>query len=99
MPGCAASPRPAPPSVSAPASDPEALAAATEAVAAALNDAGRASVLPGLLLRRLGALDDALTTAEQAGGAAYIEVITDAYEAPPMYKKLHEHVESFYNLR
>jgi indolepyruvate decarboxylase len=45
-----------------------------------------------------GALDDALKTAEHAGGAAYIEVITDAYEAPPMYRKLHEHVESFYNL-
>ena len=45
-----------------------------------------------------GVLDDALKTAEQADGAAYIEVITDAYEAPPMNKKLHEHVESFYNL-
>ena len=45
-----------------------------------------------------GVLDDALKTAEQADGAAYIEVITDAYEAPPMYKKLHEHVESFYNV-
>jgi indolepyruvate decarboxylase len=29
-----------------------------------------------------GVLDDALKTAEQADGAAYIEVITDAYEAP-----------------
>jgi hypothetical protein len=36
--------------------------------------------------------DDALKTAEQADGAAYIEVITDPYEAPPMYKKLHENV-------
>jgi indolepyruvate decarboxylase len=45
-----------------------------------------------------GVLDDALKTAEQADGAAYIEVVTDAYEAPPMYKKLHEHVESFYNI-
>jgi TPP-dependent 2-oxoacid decarboxylase len=45
-----------------------------------------------------GVLDDALKTAEQADGAAYIEVITDACEAPPMYKKLHEHVESFYNV-
>jgi indolepyruvate decarboxylase len=45
-----------------------------------------------------GALDDALKTAEHVDGAAYVEVITDAYEAPPMYKKLHEHVESFYNL-
>ena len=30
---------------------------------------------------------------------AYIEVVTDAYEAPPMYKKLHENVKSFYNIR
>ncbi len=48
-------------------------------------------------VRSCGVLDDALKTAEQADGAAYIEVITDAYEAPPMYKKLHENVESFYN--
>jgi len=45
-----------------------------------------------------GVLDDALKSAEQADGAAYIEVITDAYEAPPMYKKLHENVKSFYNI-
>ncbi|MEE6167759.1 MULTISPECIES: alpha-keto acid decarboxylase family protein [unclassified Mycolicibacterium] len=45
-----------------------------------------------------GALDDALKTAEKADGAAYIEVVTDAYEAPPMYKKLHEYIESFYNI-
>jgi indolepyruvate decarboxylase len=45
-----------------------------------------------------GELDDVLKSAEQADGAAYIEVITDAYEAPPMYKKLHENVESFYNI-
>jgi indolepyruvate decarboxylase len=43
-------------------------------------------------------LDDALKTAEQADGAAYIEVVTAPYEAPPLYKKLHEHVESFYNI-
>jgi indolepyruvate decarboxylase len=49
-------------------------------------------------VRSCGVLDDALKTAEQADGAAYIEVITDAYEAPPMYKKLHENVESFYNI-
>jgi indolepyruvate decarboxylase len=46
-----------------------------------------------------GELDDALKTAEQADGAAYIEVVTDAYEAPPMYKKLHENVKSFYNVQ
>ena len=45
-----------------------------------------------------GVLDDALKTAEQTDGAAYIEVITDAYEAPPMYQKLHENVKSFYNI-
>src|SRR6516165_820055 len=45
-----------------------------------------------------GVFDDVLKTAEQADGAAYIEVITDAYEAPPMYKKLHENVKSFYNI-
>jgi indolepyruvate decarboxylase len=46
-----------------------------------------------------GELDDAPKAAEQAGGAAYIEVVTDAYEAPPLYKKLHENVKSFYNVR
>jgi TPP-dependent 2-oxoacid decarboxylase len=45
-----------------------------------------------------GELDDALKTAEQANSASYIEVVTDAYDAPPMYKKLHENVESFYNV-
>ncbi|MUL65009.1 indole-3-pyruvate decarboxylase [Mycobacterium sp. CBMA 234] len=45
-----------------------------------------------------GVLDDALKTAEQADSTAYIEIVTDAYEAPPMYRKLHEHVESFYNV-
>jgi indolepyruvate decarboxylase len=42
-----------------------------------------------------GDLDDALRTAEQADGAAYIEAITDPYETPPMYKKLRENVKSF----
>ncbi|WP_206612368.1 thiamine pyrophosphate-dependent enzyme [Prescottella agglutinans] len=46
-----------------------------------------------------GALDDALEKAEHADGAAYIEVVTDADEAPPMYEKLHENVKSFYNIR
>jgi indolepyruvate decarboxylase len=46
-----------------------------------------------------GELDDALKTAEQANGAAYVEVITDAYEAPPLYRKLHENVKSFYNVQ
>jgi indolepyruvate decarboxylase len=46
-----------------------------------------------------GELDNALKTAEQADGAAYIEVVTDNYEAPPLYRKLHENVESFYNVQ
>jgi indolepyruvate decarboxylase len=46
-----------------------------------------------------GELDDALKTAEQTDGAAYIEIVTDAYEAPPLYRKLHENVESFYNVQ
>ncbi|ORA32466.1 alpha-keto acid decarboxylase family protein [Mycobacterium aquaticum] len=46
-----------------------------------------------------GELDDALTTADQADNGAYIEVITDRYEAPQMYKKLHENVKSFYNIK
>jgi indolepyruvate decarboxylase len=45
-----------------------------------------------------GVLDDALKTAEHANGAAYIEIVTGPDEAPPMYKKLHENVESFYNI-
>ena len=132
-----------------PSSDPDSLAAATDAVTAALNNAGQACVLPGVPLRRLGLqgaaaylsermlckdmalayndiaawnyaelphalgcqgwftarvstcgeLDGALKTAEQADGAAYIEVVTAAYEAPPLYKKLHENVKSFYNVQ
>jgi len=46
-----------------------------------------------------GELDDALKTAEQADGAAYIEVVTDPDEAPPMYKKLRENVKSFYGVQ
>jgi indolepyruvate decarboxylase len=46
-----------------------------------------------------GELDEALKTAEQGNGAAYIEVVTDPYEAPPLYKKLHENVKSFYNVQ
>jgi indolepyruvate decarboxylase len=46
-----------------------------------------------------GGLDDALKTAEHAESASYIEVVTDAYEAPPLYKKLRENVKSFYNVQ
>jgi indolepyruvate decarboxylase len=42
-----------------------------------------------------GQLGEALKTAEQVDSAAYMEVVTDAYEAPPMYKRLHEYIESF----
>jgi len=28
-----------------------------------------------------------------------IEVVTDDYQAPPMYKKPHENVKSFYNIQ
>ena len=45
-----------------------------------------------------GELDDALNSAERAHSGVYIEVVTDAYEAPPLYQKLHENVESFYNI-
>jgi indolepyruvate decarboxylase len=71
---------------------------------AAWNYAGLPAVLgcEGWFTARVstcGELDDALRTAEQAAGAAYIEVVTDAYEAPPLYKKLHENVKSFYNVQ
>ena len=33
-----------------------------------------------------------------ADGATYIEVVTTPYEAPPLYRKLHKNVESFYNI-
>ena len=46
-----------------------------------------------------GELDDPLKTAEQSDGAAYIEVVTAADEAPPLYKKLHENVKSLYNVQ
>ena len=46
-----------------------------------------------------GELDDALKTAEQADGAAYIEVVTDAYATPPLPKKLHESVAALYNVQ
>jgi len=35
-----------------------------------------------------------LTTPNIHAGTVYIEVMTDAYEAPPMYKKLHENIVS-----
>ena len=55
------------PSLSLPSSDPESQAAATDAVTAALNNAGQACVLPGVLLRRLG-LQGAATAFLDASG-------------------------------
>jgi len=43
-----------------------------------------------------GALDQALRVAEQGGSAAYIEVVTDAYAASPLAKRLHESVKTLY---
>jgi indolepyruvate decarboxylase len=43
-----------------------------------------------------GELDQALRAAEHGGSAAYIEVVTDAYAASPLAKKLHESVETLY---
>jgi hypothetical protein len=58
------------------------------------------SASPGITrVSTCGELDDALKTAEQDNGAAYIEAITDAYEAAPVYKKLQENLESFYNVQ
>ncbi|HXX77525.1 MAG TPA: thiamine pyrophosphate-binding protein [Ktedonobacteraceae bacterium] len=37
-----------------------------------------------------GEFDQALKAAEQEGTAAYIEVVTDTYAAPPIAKKMHE---------
>jgi indolepyruvate decarboxylase len=43
-----------------------------------------------------GELDQALETAAQAGRAAYIEVVTDAYAASPLALKLHDSLRSLY---
>ena len=37
-----------------------------------------------------GEFDQALKAAERDGTAAYIEVVTDKYAAPPLAKKMHE---------
>src|SRR5271167_2292042 len=64
------------PSVSASASDLASLAAATDAVAAALNDAGQACVLPGVLLRRLG-LQGAAAAFLDASGLPFATMFGD----------------------
>ena len=45
-----------------------------------------------------GELDAALATAQEGGQAAYIEVITDPYEAPALPNKLHDSVKTLYNM-
>ena len=37
-----------------------------------------------------GEFDQALKAAEEEGTAAYIEVVTDTYAAPPIAKNMHE---------
>jgi indolepyruvate decarboxylase len=43
-----------------------------------------------------GELDEALSRAGQDGVAAYIEVVTDTFAAPPMSLKLHENLKTLY---
>ena len=62
--------------MSPPASDPEVLAAAADAVAAALNNAGQACVLPGILLRRLG-LQAAATAFVDGAGLPFATMFAD----------------------
>jgi thiamine pyrophosphate-dependent acetolactate synthase large subunit-like protein len=44
-----------------------------------------------------GELDQALRAVEKGGSAAYIEVVTDAYAASPLAKRLHERVKTLYS--
>ena len=64
------------PSPSAPASGPESLAAASDAVLAALTSAGQACVLPGVLLRRLG-LHGAAVAFVDASGLPFATMFAD----------------------
>ena len=64
------------PSPSLPVSDPDSLAAATDAVTAALNNARQACVLPGVLLRRLG-LQGAATAFLDASGLPFATMFGD----------------------
>jgi indolepyruvate decarboxylase len=43
-----------------------------------------------------GELDQALKMAENAGTGCYIEVVTDAYAAPPLALKLHDSMQRLY---
>jgi indolepyruvate decarboxylase len=44
-----------------------------------------------------GELDEAMKSAEQGDKAAYIEVVTDTYAAPPLTMKMHENIGSLYS--
>jgi indolepyruvate decarboxylase len=44
-----------------------------------------------------GELDHALKQASQGDTAAYIEVVTDTYAAPPMAVSLHDHIKTLYH--
>ena len=50
----------------------------------------RLAATVGSRLTTCGEFDQALKTAERDGTAAYIEVVTDTYAAPPIAKKMHE---------
>jgi indolepyruvate decarboxylase len=43
-------------------------------------------------------LDEALTSAARVDAAVYIEVVTDSFEAPPIYRNLRENKDAFYNV-
>lgn len=43
-----------------------------------------------------GEFDEAIANAEKATSGVYIEVVTDAYAAPPLSLKLHESLETLY---
>ena len=44
-----------------------------------------------------GELDQALTRATRGDTAAYIEVVTDTYAAPPMALTLHDNINTLYH--
>lgn len=44
----------------------------------------------------LGELDDALSSAKEGGRAAYIEIVTGMYEAPPLPQRLHDNLDALY---
>ncbi|PZQ49371.1 MAG: indole-3-pyruvate decarboxylase [Rhodovulum sulfidophilum] len=76
----------------APASDPAALAAATEAIIAALGTAGTACALPGILVDRAG-LRDAARALIDASGLPYATMFMDKTvldEATPGYVGIYD---------